>query len=171
MDAFPSDIPSTTEFQVGYFEPPNGTKRWILECKDLTTMYTCYKADSTINLWCDRKVKTEHSDEPLPKRSGCKQQTTSEKKGGKESFTKVLTRAATSIVEALQQPKVSPVRQKHSDIDDQTSKVSPLRSTTIRRSCLDDLKKLKELLDDGVLDEEEYTDEKQRILATLKGLK
>jgi len=50
-------------------------------------------------------------------------------------------------------------------------KISPLKVTVIRRSCLEDLKNLKELFEDGVLTETEFTEEKQHILATLKGIK
>ena len=46
-----------------------------------------------------------------------------------------------------------------------------MKSATIRRSCLDDLKKLKDLHEDGVLTEEELREEKQQILATLRSLK
>ena len=50
-------------------------------------------------------------------------------------------------------------------------KIFPMKSATIRRSCLDDLKKLKDLHEDGVLTEEEFREEKQQILATLRSLK
>ena len=77
------------------------------------------------------------------------------------------TGAATTIAHALNQ-HVSSVPQRR---EGEHVAVSPLRMTTIRRSCLQDLKMLKELLEDGVLTEIEFTEEKQNILATLKDLK
>ena len=31
----PADVPNAATFQIGYFEPPNNVKRWIVEEKDL----------------------------------------------------------------------------------------------------------------------------------------
>ena len=45
-----------------------------------------------------------------------------------------------------------------------------MKTATIRRSCLEDLKRLKDL-EDGVLTEDEFMEEKRQILDTLKGLK
>ena len=57
MDTFTSDIPTTTDFQVGYFEPPSSTKRWIVDERDLKMMYSCYEAGAKVNLWCETRVK------------------------------------------------------------------------------------------------------------------
>ena len=89
----------------------------------------------------------------------------------KDSFAEALTGVATTIAKALQPPKAfhSPIAQVRNESP--TNKISPLKMTTIRRSCLDDLKKLKELLEDRVLSEAAFCEEKEHILATLKGLK
>lgn len=47
---------------------------------------------------------------------------------------------------------------------------SPLKAEQLRRGCLEDLKKVKELLEDGVLTESEYEEEKKRILKSLKAI-
>ena len=49
-------------------------------------------------------------------------------------------------------------------------KISPLKVVTLRRSCLDDLKRAKELYEEDILTDVEFHDEKQRILDMLKGL-
>lgn len=90
----------------------------------------------------------------------------------RESIGEALTGAAVALANALQPSKAvnSPVATTQA-CDDITKKISPLKVTVIRRSCLEDLKKLKELFEDGVLTETEFVEEKQHILATLKGLK
>ena len=54
MDAFPNDIPTSSDIQLGYFESPGNTKRWIVDKRDLRAMYTTFKPGSKINLWCER---------------------------------------------------------------------------------------------------------------------
>ncbi len=56
MDSFPNEVPSTTNFQIGYFEPPSNTKRWLVDRRDLETMYSCCPAGAKVTLWCERKV-------------------------------------------------------------------------------------------------------------------
>ena len=38
LDTFPEDISNTQDFQVGYFEPPGSTKRWISSNRDIVAM-------------------------------------------------------------------------------------------------------------------------------------
>ena len=89
----------------------------------------------------------------------------------KESIADALAGAATAIVKVLQPQKGNTPKRVPGAIDRDTPKISPMKSATIRRSCLDDLKKLKDLHEDGVLTEEEFREEKQQILATLRSLK
>ena len=50
------------------------------------------------------------------------------------------------------------------------SKLSPFKYAQLRRSCLEDLKALKDLYQDNVLSAAEFNEEKARILSTLKTL-
>ena len=50
-EGFPHHIPSSTDFQVGYLE--GNTKCWIVEDRDLSTMYDSFDDGSKITLWCD----------------------------------------------------------------------------------------------------------------------
>ncbi len=50
-------------------------------------------------------------------------------------------------------------------------KLSPMERAKVRRSCLEDLKKLKELQEEGVLTDGEFEEEKQQILCSLRSLK
>ena len=54
IQSFPSEVPSTSTFQVGYLEPPSNTKRWLVEDRDLV-------ARAKINLLCDAKSSEEAS--------------------------------------------------------------------------------------------------------------
>ena len=85
------------------------------------------------------------------------------KKPSKEGVTDVIAGAALAIVKAINTPpkEKSPTK---------AQGLSPLKAVSIRRSCLDDLKKAKELFEDEVLTEEEFREEKERILGTLRGL-
>ena len=229
QDAFPDDLPAlTSDFYLGYFEPPSGAKRWIIDDRDLQSLYANRDPGSKINLWCEpklpeaesstdsgkssqpaakkRKGTTRESIEletdsvfdqlkgkhphmenpklrlwakviqsghwedydnppPIPLITGPK----IKPKQQKETFTDALVGAATAIVKTLQ-PQ-DPNTPKRSSNDSDKPKISPMKSATIRRSCLDDLKKLKDLHEDGVLTEEEFQEEKQQILATLRSLK
>ena len=51
QETFPNDIPSTSNFQLGYLE--GNTKRWIIEEKDLSVMYNRFTKGSKITLRCD----------------------------------------------------------------------------------------------------------------------
>ena len=237
MESFPDDLP-TTNFQVGYFEPPGNTKRWLIDERDLNSMYACIQSNgsSKVNLWCEsirqdqsthvceehglpqaKKKKTssstkreqieEETDEIFQKLKKNHPQMQGPKlrlwakliqsgryedydtppqiplitgaptpaKPKKESIADALAGAATAVVKALQNPSTttkapdSPVAVRH-DICE-VKKVSPMKLASIRRSCLEDLKKLKELLEDGVLSDEEFAQEKRQILETLKSLK
>jgi hypothetical protein len=217
IDSFPNDVSSASNFQIGYFEPPgNTTKRWIVEKRDLSTMYSLFSDGSKLNLWCDRKacdlydesqeqmpkkkkrkvVEIEHAEEDgddifhdlkekHPKMEGPKLRLwakliqagkhdsyetpppipliTGVAKPKKETLTDAVVGAASAIAKVLQ-----PNSGSASNITDDGTKISPLKVASLRRSCLEDLKKLKDLLEDGVLTEVEFNDEKKQILCTLK---
>ena len=87
----------------------------------------------------------------------------------KDNITDALTGMATAVVNALKPQECT--TPKRASADSSGVKVSPMRSVTIQRSCLDDLKKLKVLHEDQVLTNEEFEEEKQQILATLRSFK
>ena len=95
---------------------------------------------------------------------------TGEKKPRKENVADALTGAANAIVSVLQPQQANSPKKVVSNSDQQL-KISPMKSATIRRSCLEDLKRLKNLHEDGVLTEAEFKEEKGQILATLRSLK
>ena len=227
QDSFPDDLPAlTSDFYVGYFEPPSGAKRWIVDDRDLQSLYANRDPGSKINLWCEPKLPDDNSNsgsssEPAAKK---KKGTTRESieletdtvfeqlkekhpdmenpklrlwakviqsghwedydspppiplitgpktkpKQQKDTIADALVGAATAIVKKLQPQDANTPKRVSSATD--KPKISPMKSATIRRSCLDDLKKLKDLHEDGVLTEEEFREEKQQILATLRSLK
>ena len=86
------------------------------------------------------------------------------------SIAEALTGAATAVVKMLQGNAQSPKMSEH-DTSLTTTTISPMKLAHLRRSCLEDLKRVKDLHDDGVLTDREYADEKERILESLRGLK
>ena len=86
----------------------------------------------------------------------------------KNNVATALTGAASVIVQALSS---SPRRGSRDENEGASAMMSPLKITTIRRNCLDDLKKLKEFYEDNILTQDEFSGEKEHILATLRGLK
>jgi len=89
------------------------------------------------------------------------------KKTATEGVADVVAQAATAIVKACKPAPSSP--NKVSNCSDIKS-ISPLKLVSLRRSCLEDLKKTKELFEDEVLSKEEFEEEKKRILEMLRGL-
>lgn len=87
-------------------------------------------------------------------------------KKSKDGVANVVAEAATAIVKAIN-PPTSPTP--GSDWKDGKG-ISPLKAVSLRRSCLEDLKKAKELYEDEVLTKEEFEEEKRRILEMLRGL-
>ena len=74
-----------------------------------------------------------------------------------------MTNAATAIVSAMKSPTTP--QNSHSQT---SAKFSPMSGAKLRRSFLDDLKSLKELYQDAVLSEAEFTEQKEKILCTSK---
>lgn len=48
-------VPDEGNFNVGYFEGRQHTKKWLVSTKDLDEMYTHFSGKSCISLWCDGK--------------------------------------------------------------------------------------------------------------------
>ena len=88
------------------------------------------------------------------------------KKTVKEGVAGLVAEAATAIVKACNPPS-SPVKSLGCD---NGKGISPLKAVSLRRSCLEDLKKAKELHEDGILSQEEFQEENKRILDMLRGL-
>ena len=68
-------------------------------------------------------------------------------KAKKESVSEAFTGAAKAIADVFKNPQLNTPPSTH---------VSPMKSAQIRGSCLEDLKRVKELLEDGVLSEKKH---------------
>ena len=228
MDSFPEELPSSMDFQVGYFEGRSHAKRWLIENRDLDKMNSLYMAGSTINLWCEgksptgdcdhndraeqppskkpkmsksdstdeldtisSKLREKHSDMPAPKlrlwskliQSGRYDDYDTPSDiplitGGpapmkkKGNLVDALTVAATTVVKMLQSNANTVTVSSHTPpkTDSVRAGISPLKFAQLRCNCLEDLKRVKELWDDGVLTQEEFEEEKQHILNSLKSM-
>ncbi len=93
----------------------------------------------------------------------------------KESMKDVITGAATAVVKMLQsngsKQQSDPSTLSSAASAPTSTYISPLKTAQLRWTCLDNLKKIKELHEDGVLTEMEYLEEKKSILNSLKTLK
>ena len=216
QESFPDDVPATKDFKLGYLE--GNVKRWIVEDRDLSVMYSTFQPTSKITLWCEAKNEGQN-DPPSKKR---KLETASHELGSVDpifeklkalhpkmdnpklrlwakmidkgrhddyneppqiplitgssnskkkspSVADALANAATAIASAIQSPSSTPQTPKrvNSAVTESSSKFSPMSSARLRRSCLDDLKTLKELHQDGVV---EFSDQKEKIMKTLKDI-
>ena len=228
VESFPSELPHSKgiAFQIGFFGPPNNSKRWIFDDRDLTVMYSSVESGSKINLWCEtsadqtpeetdkiepsakrkkntsrdgiedeldaifKQLKEKHPEKgspalrlwakliqngrwdnydsppPIPlitgEQNGCKS----------KKDTQTVTDVLAGVFKKVLQPNPnSPPTSEAKKIDSAVTQISPMKTATVRRSCLEDLKRLKELLDEHVLTEEEFLQEKRQILSTLKTLK
>ena len=74
------------------------------------------------------------------------------------SVTDVLTGV---WLKATQPTPANPSAAKKSESDLAVTRISPMKTVSVRRSCLEDLKRLKDLLNDGVLTDEEFIQEKK----------
>lgn len=94
-------------------------------------------------------------------------------KGHKKGVSDVIVGAATAFALALKAPTTStpdPVTPTSTATSVQTG-LSPNNQANIRRKCLEDLRLLSQLLNDGVLLESEFMEQKQSILSCLRNLK
>ena len=118
-----------------------------------------------LRLWA-RLIQSGHHDDydtppNIPLITG-----SSSTKSKKESVTDALTGAATAVVKMIQSNSSGPAAGASV-----SAQISPLKAAQLRRGCLEDLKKVKELLEDNVLSQQEFDEEKKRILGSLKTLK
>ena len=58
-------VPDEGDFNVGYFEGRQHTKKWLTTRQDLDAMYSYFQGRMCINLWCDGR---EATDEEMLKR-------------------------------------------------------------------------------------------------------
>ena len=60
MGEFQTQLPSSTDFQVGYFIGKQSSKYWLMCQADLDSMYKALQGKKKVLLWCDGRV-TEHA--------------------------------------------------------------------------------------------------------------
>lgn len=68
-DDFGEHVPSTTNFNVGYFEGQQHLKVWLVTADDLNSMYLKCSRGGDIVLWCDGKSDSDSSTTLKRKRS------------------------------------------------------------------------------------------------------
>ena len=57
MEEFDTLVPSSLEFDVGYFSGKQSKKQWLIEETDLMEMYDNMKKSKCVLLWCDRRLQ------------------------------------------------------------------------------------------------------------------
>ena len=96
--------------------------------------------------------------------------TTQPKKLQKESTSEVITNAAVAIIEHLRSPP-QPNTSSAGVHSSSNLGISPGKKAKLRKEYLDQLKDIQKLRDDATLTQEEFEQEKQLILQTLKSMK
>ena len=84
----------------------------------------------------------------------------------KESLKDVVAGAATAIAKVLQPINLN----SPTNTNDENTKITPMQVASVRRSCLEDLRRVKDLYADGILSETEFMSEKEQILKVLKDI-
>ena len=79
---FEDVVPEQGEFNIGYFEGRQHTKKWLVSSQDLEVMYAYYAGKEFIFRWCDANEQ-EVGDESIPKKR-VKRDTLSSKRTEKE---------------------------------------------------------------------------------------
>ena len=144
---------------------PRITKREAIE-DEVDEMFTSLKSKHPsfalpkLRLWARLIRSGHHEDYDTPPNIPLITGSPTPAKGKKESMSDAFAGAAKAIVDVLKSPSRAPT----------SSHVSPMKSAQLRRSCLEDLKKIKELFEDRVLSQEEFIEQKKNILTTLKSL-
>ena len=67
MDDFPGQVPSTMDFQIGYFMGRQSAKYWLMCQADLDSMYKSLNGKQSLLLWCDGKTTEAISGETSTK--------------------------------------------------------------------------------------------------------
>ena len=60
---FGDAVPDEGEFNVGYFEGKQHTKKWLVTGQDMEAMYSYFQGKPCLNLWCDGSRDREKDDE------------------------------------------------------------------------------------------------------------
>lgn len=97
---------------------------------------------------------------------------TSESQGrtNKDSLSEVVAGAATAIVRALKNSPKKTITTPPPAACKTAQIISPISHANLRRKHLEDLRMLHHLYDDGILSCQEYQEQKQNILSTLREL-
>lgn len=89
----------------------------------------------------------------------------------KDTMKEALTGAATAVVKMIQSGGCAEKGVCTPASKSSPTYISPLKNSQLRRSCLEDLKKIKELYEEGVLTQAEFLEQKESILTSLKTFK
>ena len=57
IEAFKDRVPSTLDFNVGYYEGSQQAKIWLVTSDDLKTLYQRFSGGGQITLWCDGRAQ------------------------------------------------------------------------------------------------------------------
>lgn len=141
--------------------------------KDLKTKHPDMEA-TKLRLWARLVDKGRYDDYDKPPQIPLITGSPAPAKKKSDSISNALVDAATVVAKAFQTSHATPTSPSRNtsakENQDPPSKLSPLKYAQLRRSCLEDLKSLKDLYQEDVLSEAEFIEEKSRILSTLKTL-
>ena len=99
--SYTEQVPDSDNFEIGYYEKPGNSKRWIISAYDLKAMYSTSARDNSIILWCDARAE--------PSSDGSSKKKRSYRDDGREELTSKRARRERDIVDIFET-----LREKHS---------------------------------------------------------
>ena len=239
MEEFDTLVPSSLEFDVGYFSGKQSKKQWLIKETDLLEMYDNMKKSKCVLLWCDRRLqvaeqpteqkrkRSAHQDAPKTKRFELETDVEDivtqlkdiqgdkftipqlrmwaryvqvghykdlveppplpalkgvpPKRERKESLSDAIAGAAITFVNAMRSPESNVKANNSVVINAQTPPknvaanslivgISPGRATELRMKKLKELRELQTLLEQNILNEAEFAEQKAIVLESLRKL-
>ena len=189
-EEYPDKVPAPEElsFTVGYFN--SSTKCWLIKDEDLSVMYKLPKTD--IMLWCDAQDDTMDDNTPSSKKSKMSTKQDDQKedpfnevfkdlqKRHKADYSSPLLRLwarvyVNGIHDSLDEPPDLPQfgKSKAKSVSgvQHSSAMSPCKVADTRSKYIAQLHEIKSLVQEGVLTDQEYSEQKDIILGSLRKLK
>ena len=137
--------------------------------KQLKTKHSTME-NAKLRLWARLIEKGRYDDYDTPPQIPLITGSPAPAKKKHDSVSEALVTVVAKALQTSNRPASPSGQPSGKDNSEPPSKLSPFKHAQLRRSCLEDLKSLKDLYEDDVLCEAEFLEEKSRILNTLKTL-
>ena len=184
---FSENVPQDNSFSVGYFNGKN--KLWILNDQDVNGMYLVLRNDMEICLWCDGLECQDDEGTSITVKKSSKKEGSSIQKGQQlddvfeelrkkhsKSYSIPLLRLWARVVtnglhESMDKPPDLPQFKSEMTSKNTAQTMSPCKVADTRTKYIEQLRQVKALFEENVLSNDEYEEQKEIILCSLRKLK